>query len=271
MVVLATVATVFTVAGGLHAEQPDLGIVLMRSTFKLEGINRKGRPVFGTVFAIGKPTAGHKQQFTCALVSAAHVFEQISADTATLVLRAPHGVGFKRMPLAVRVRQNGRPLWVRHEEVDVAAMLVELPREVDLCMVSTEVLATDRLLQEYQIKPGDELCVLGFPYGLESNDAGFPILRSGRIANYPITPTAVTRTFLLDFPALEGNSGGPVFLSAENRIVRGRTRPGLTQLVMGLVLQEVQAEDTVRGVSHSLRLGNVVHAGFIRDLLDRLR
>jgi hypothetical protein len=49
---------------------------------------------------------------------------------------------------------------------------------------------------------------------------GFPILRAGRIASYPILPTADTKTILLDFPVLPGNSGGRLILPTESVLMQ---------------------------------------------------
>ena len=56
------------------------------------------------------------------------------------------------------------------------------------------------------------MMALGFPQGLSANPAGFPILRSGRVASYPLGPSTAFPTFLLDFRVFPGNSGGPVWL-----------------------------------------------------------
>ena len=61
------------------------------------------------------------------------------------------------------------------------------------------------------------MMALGFPRGLAANAAGFPILRSGRVASYPIAPAKIFPTFLLDFSVFPGNSGGPVFMTQVDR------------------------------------------------------
>ena len=61
------------------------------------------------------------------------------------------------------------------------------------------------------------MMTLGFPRGLAANAAGFPILRAGRVASYPVAPARIFPTFLLDFSVFPGNSGGPVFMSGPSR------------------------------------------------------
>ena len=72
------------------------------------------------------------------------------------------------------------------------------------------MLANDDLLAKYNIHPGDVLDCLGYPFGFESPVGSFPILRSGKIASYPLLPTKGTQSFLLDFRVFPGNSGSPV-------------------------------------------------------------
>lgn len=162
---------------------------------------------------------------------------------ATLHLRKQDGDKFIRLPYPVQIRNKGIPLWTRHPEVDVAAMRVKLPKDADVKLISTNLLGTDSILEQFQVHPGDQLLLLGFPYGAEANDAGFPILRSGRIASYPLTPTRKIRTFLLDFEVFRGNSGGPVLFYAENRFYAGGVHLGTTQFIIGVVSEEKGVTD----------------------------
>ena len=69
------------------------------------------------------------------------------------------------------------------------------------------LLADDEMLSLFEANPGEELTALGYPLGAESNSAGFAILRSGKIASYPLLPTEATQKFLFDFAIFPGNSG----------------------------------------------------------------
>jgi len=92
--------------------------------------------------------------------------------------------------------------------------------------VSVDLLATDEVFIRYEIHTGDELLSLGYPFGLPANSAGFPILRSGKIASYPLIPAKKHRTFLYDVQAQSGNSGGPVYFIASSGPTAGPTRSG---------------------------------------------
>lgn len=255
----------------MAAESTDISSILMRSTFRIQDDKS-----FGTVFILGEPIPGEPGKGSYVLLTAAHVLDEMKGDGATLFLRKRSGTTFVKMTYPIQIRKNGSPLWVRHPQVDVAAMRVVLPTDADIQLFSTDLLANDKTLEELEIHPGDELLVLGFPYGAESNDAGFPILRSGRIASFPLTPTSETRTFLLDFPVFSGNSGGPVFMHHENRVYRGATNIGVTRIMMGVVSQEQNLEERVQSLSetvvkkHKLGLAVVVHARFVKEIIDML-
>ncbi len=113
--------------------------------------------------------------------------------------------------------------------------------------ISSELLAGDEIFKREVIRPGDELMCLGYPLGLESGVGGFPILRSGRIASYPIWPSSQAKTFLLDMTTYGGNSGGPVFFD-----FRKRQLPGLSssQWVDAIGIAGLVSED-IRRTEHS--------------------
>jgi S1-C subfamily serine protease len=105
-------------------------------------------------------------------------------------------------------------------------MYVRLPTTADIDFLPMTVLASDKELEELEIHPGDRLFSLGFPLGVEANEAGFPILRSGNIASFPLLPTSKTKTFLFDFAVFGGNSGGPVYFEDVNRRYRSSIKLG---------------------------------------------
>lgn len=275
-VVLIGVVVAFV--GSLSAaESTPLPTVLMRSTFKVQGpAGKAGEESIGTVFILAEPDGADPKVSHFVLVTAAHVLENVQGEKATLFLRWEKDGAVEKLPYEIAIRAGEKPLWVRHPTADVAAMRVALPAMADLRLASTLLLATDALLQQHQIGPGEELIVLGYPRGAEANEAGFPILRSGRIASYPLTPMAKTGTFLLDFQVFPGNSGGPVFLYSRNRFQDEQNRPVTVQCMLGLVSREVQivertkTADGEKTTMQPLGIGVVVHASFIREVLDML-
>lgn len=248
----------------------ELNTELMQSTFLIEGKTAvKGQLTQGTVFILGRPVKGQPRQADYILVTAAHVLDAIVGDKAVLYLRTKNQDGtFSKVAYPLDIRNNNAPLWVHHPDknIDVACMPVALPLETKIPLISTDVLATDKVLEEYEIHPGDELLCLGYPLGAQANNAGFPILRSGKIASYPITPSKTVKSFLYDFPIYPGNSGGPVYFTASGRIYGGVYHiDQQIHFIAGLVSQLGLATNHN---NDSLQLAIVVPAEFIAETIN---
>lgn len=270
IVVLIVVAAGWTTPG--IGAQEDINTALMRSTFKIVG-----QDSIGTAFVIGRPVPGESNKLFFVLVTAAHVLQNIKGEQAVLFLRKKQGDDFVKFTQPLQIRKNNQPLWKEHPEADVAVMYLPLPTEADIQILPMSLLVTDQQLEQFEIHPGDVLSCLGYPYGAEANGSGFPILRSGQIASYPLTPTRKTKTFLFDFRVFGGNSGGPVYFVSTNRIYGGETRLGQTiHLVAGLVSQEQVVEEEIKSLTetrrakHPLSLAVVVHAALIRETIELL-
>jgi len=250
----------------------DLNTMMMQSTCKITGPGS-----LGTGFVMAKQDTNSTRGLGFyVLITADHVLQGIQGETAVLVLRQPASSNsWKRVEVPLRIRNGATLLWKKHPDVDVAAMFISLPPHTVERPVPTTFLADDEILEKYEFHPGIELLCLGYPFGAEANAYGFPILRSGRIASYPLTPTKDNRTFLFDFTVFRGNSGGPVYVVRENAIYDGGMHAGVIQCVVGLVSQERSITQTTqelyekRETTTPLRLGEVVHASFIKDLVQR--
>ncbi len=101
------------------------------------------------------------------------------------------------------------------------------------------------------------MLALGYPWGMSANTAGFPILRAGKVASYPIAPTREFPTFLLDFSVFPGNSGGPVF-------VKKGEGDAAHLLITGVMTQQLEMND------RSLEIGVVTQAEYIRQAITQL-
>lgn len=272
MAALLMLAQPYSWAEDLYDIKPyEISTRLMRSTFKIQGGNS-----VGTAFIVGEPSIAKPDMAYFVLFTAAHVLENIVEDTATIHFRRLIDNNFIRYPVKIRVRENGKPIWIRHPKVDVAAMRIGIPRDADIHIVTTNLFATDNTIKEFEIHPGDELFILGYPYGAESNEAGFPILRSGKIASYPLIPTDKTLTFLLDFAVFKGNSGGPVFLYSQNRFYGGGLHAGVVKMLLGIVTQEMSTKEKVESISeltikeHKMGIAIIVHARYLKEVVDML-
>jgi S1-C subfamily serine protease len=238
---------------------------VIESTFKIEGDSD-----VGTGFILARPyTQGGRQRYRPVLVTAAHVFAGNYGEFVTIWFRRQTGGGaWQQLPTRVRVRNGAAPLWQQHAHADVAAMYVAVPDGVLVGDgISTDRLADDAALREYGIHPGDEVLCDGFPLYSEG-PFGFPILRAGKMASYPILPTAETKTFLLDFPVFPGNSGGPAYIvkgirtTADGRVL---SYYGNRLEIMGLVSRERIFVNRI-----PLGIAEIVHATLISETIAQL-
>ena len=260
---------------------PSLAPLLMESTFKIEGTSLDGNSSIGScfIFLVDDPANTNKSRIT--LVTANHVLSDIGADTATLHLRKKLETGaWKELPVTIPIRTQSVPLWTRHPEADVAAIFVSLPKDIvdSQRWLDAGLLAGDDVFKDRDIQPGDELMCLGYPLNIQANDSGFPILRSGRIASYPVWPSSTVKTFLYDIPIYGGNSGGPVFFDYRNRRIPGEDFNKTVDIIgiAGLISKDVSSTVHVESYFETstrrdpLGLAVVVPAEFIRQTIDIL-
>ena len=258
------------------AQEDDLNVYMMEATVKLQSANS-----IGTGFMLMRPLKiqnGPKGSISgrIVLITAAHVLEEIPDNEITVVMHSRASTGeWNRHESKLQIRRSGQPLWIKHPSADVAVMYV-IPDIMPFQKAPVvELLATDEILQRYQMGPGIELKCLGYPLGRESNGAGFPILRTGDIASYPVLPTTVTKTFLMDFRVFKGNSGGPVYFS-QPQFRGGVTFGGRAQFIMGVLDQEavfpIQSSDPYGASIRQLQLelGVVIHASIVRQAIELL-
>jgi hypothetical protein len=163
----------------------ELNTLLMHATFLIVGPTKESNKIsFGTVFVMGLPFKNDPKLAHIVLVTAAHVFEGISGDNATLLLRRKNADGtYEAFGYQFPIRKDGRSLYIRHPSADVAAMYGNIPDEVPMTGLPPDALVTDKSLEEIEFHPGDEAQILGFP-AMVSTEGGFPFLRTGRIASY---------------------------------------------------------------------------------------
>ena len=251
----------------------DLNTVMMESTCKI-----LGQGSLGTGFVIGKPDKDNPQNAFYTLVTADHVLRAVQGESVVLIFRQKQkNETWKRLEILVQIRNKNKELWKKHPRMDVAAMFIRLPKNVITTLLTTKDLMDDSKLNKYEIHPGLELLCLGYPFGAEANVYGFPILRSGRIASYPLTPTKETKTFLFDFTVFRGNSGGPVYFYKQDPAYGGTRYMGTAIYgIMGLVIGETNFTQKVeefyekRETITPLQLGVVIHATFIKELIDSM-
>ena len=236
---------------------------IMSATVEVEQPLPDGKHTIGTGFLINAPAPDGRARTV--LVTANHVFDRMTEAQAHVGYRVQGKDGAWRYdPEPIVIRAHAAALWTRNPDRDVAAIVVKAPAAFAKAAIPLSWLAGGDTYAKYGIGPGDEMMVLGYPQGLSADSAGFPILRSGRVASL-IDPPRESPTFLLDFRVFPGNSGGPVYIS-ETRPASEANPAEPVQFVTGMLTQQVELGDV------RLEIGIVTDAQFIRDtiaLLDR--
>lgn len=244
----------------------DLAVELIHATVQLEQPLGDGTRTVGTGFLISAPGAGGQPRTI--LVTANHVLEKMPSANARIGYRIANADGsWSYSPQQLKIRDpKGGELWTHHPTRDVAVMEIKAPPAFAKAAIPLNYLAADETFGSYNVTAGDEMMALGFPRGLSANQAGFPILRSGKVASYPIAPATQFPTFLLDFSVFPGNSGGPVFVSKPQPAgaltqVADKAGPGF---IAGLLTQQVELN------SERLEIGIVTHAKYVRETIALL-
>jgi len=242
----------------------DLSMELIQATVQLEQPLGDGTRTVGTGFLIEAPGPdGHPRTI---LVTANHVFDKMPLGEARVGYRIANPDGsWSYTPTPLKIRDKaGHPLWTHHPSRDVAVMAITAPESFAKAAIPKSWLAGDDTFSMLNVGAGDEMMALGFPRGLAANQAGFPILRSGHVASFPVAPAKIFPTFLLDFAVFPGNSGGPVFMSqqAHRRIGAPGDQPA--EFIAGLLTQQVELN------SERLEIGIVTHAQYIRETIALL-
>jgi len=238
---------------------------MIAATVEVEQPLPDGKHTIGTGFLISDPAPDGRPRTV--LVTANHVFERMPGTEAHIGYRTQgKDGGWRYDPQPVIIRDASGELWRHDPAHDVAAIEIKAPEAFAKAAIPLAWLAGGDTFAKYDIGPGDEMLVLGYPQGLSANSAGFPILRSGRVAS-PIEPGAVNPTFLLDFRVFPGNSGGPVFIGGALRR-DGEPSNQPIQFIAGMLTQQVELNN------ERLEIGIVTDAEFVRDaiaLLDQPR
>jgi hypothetical protein len=256
----------------IAAPNEEMNTALMHSTFLISG-PQAGTPnhtSFGTVFFLGTPSKENPKQSNPILITAAHVLDGIGGETATLLLRRKAAGGtYTAYDFSVQIRDNGKPLYAKHEQADVAVMRLRLPLDLPISIFPLEFLTDDKRMEELGIHPGDEVSSLGFPL-FTSGPGGFPILRFGKLGSYPLIPASVAKTWNYDVLIYPGNSGGPVYFNFENRSINNAVHVGQTDRgILGLIIQQVHSS-IPEFADLPLNWAVIVPAQFIKETIDKL-
>ena len=168
----------------------DLSMDLINATVQLEQPLGDGTRTVGTGFLLSAPAADGTPRTI--LVTANHVLNRMPGAQMRIGYRIENPDGsWRYAPQTIAIRDGTRELWTHHAARDVAVISITAPPEFARAAIPLSWLAGDDTFRQDSVGPGDEMMTLGFPRGLASNGAGFPILRSGRVASYPLAPSEV--------------------------------------------------------------------------------
>lgn len=259
----------FTLLAGAVSADPHAR--MMRAVFKIEGKKKEGAGnEAAAAFALALPRSSDTPDETrVVLVTAAHFFDKIEGDRIELVgrrLRNDGGYEKTRHPIALE--SGGKRTWTRHadSQIDVAVVELDWPEDCDVLPVRLDRLATTAsIATETTLRPGRAVFSPGYPFAIESSDAGFPILRSGHIASYPPPRGPDQKTFLVDMAIFAGFSGSPVYAIDEG----ATSEP----LVLGMIYRQHELTSDFKGpfetrkVHYMLDLAIAVKAPIIRELV----
>jgi len=256
------------------AQPGDLDTQLMLATVKVSDTDSTG-----TAFILSRPKPGDPKATQFLLITAEHTLSRSKANEVTVVFRKKSADGgHEKAPVKITVRQDGKVLWKKHPTADVGILPITPPPDVLVPAVSVDLLASDEDLERHEIHPGDPVRCVGFPHPnqFEPNEAGFGVVRSGCIAGYPLRPTRKTKTLLLDLNTFEGDSGAPVYLVDDHRLVAGKTEPRPVRLILGLLVEQHFLVEEFKMIyqtgkfRHRMGFGIAVHATAIKETIDLL-
>lgn len=242
------------------AGEIDAALEAVNATVRLHHDGRSS-----TAFVVNVPLETQGEVATL-LVSAAHAFENIKGERATVVFRAATKTGWERRDTTLQIREADTPRWVRHPSADVAVMPCTLPDGVGCQPFPLAAIATGDDFENRQIHVGRRVRVACFPAQTESNAAGWPVLRTGFVASHPLTPPLGLERFFVDYGHFGGDSGSAVVIDGIDRL-----------LIAGVVVAMQRQTDRITSpfeekIIHTpLGLAIVIPGPFLRETIEKWR
>jgi arylsulfatase A len=229
----------------------------VQATFRLHGPGGSG-----TAFVVQHAESGESPPSQL-LVSAAHTFENITSQEATLVVRRCDESGnWTREDLHLRLRSDEGPLWTRHPSADVAVLSIELPPHAACTPFTLADVATAADFDTGRVSVGQQARVACFPAQTESDAAGWPVLRTGHVATPQLSPAIGLQQFFVDYAHFAGDSGAAV-------VVEGPS-PSVVGVVVGMQRQtdRISSPYEEKTMHTPLGLAIVVPSTRVREVIE---
>lgn len=192
--------------------------------------------------------------------TAAHLIETLGKGPLLIGIRLPGRAEEIESALLVfsPPKMTGEEcFYVRHPDHDLVAFALHLPEDFNGCELMASFLDERMLARDGKLlHSGVEVSFFGYPEVLPGTDGGFPVLRSGRVASYPVGTSQSQGRFLINSDVYPGDSGAPVIIS--NR----KSHPE----VVGMIIQRIG-----QGSQNDSRFAIAVDADALRETLRLLR
>ncbi|TVQ03606.1 MAG: serine protease [Planctomycetaceae bacterium] len=234
----------------------------LRATFRIGNGTSSG-----TAFIVAVPSDVNDPAPRTVLITAAHVLEGFGNGDCTVVMRKEADDGlYVSHSVAVPLRRDDQLLWVRHPEQDVAAVPFDLPGDVDCQPFELRQVIDADAVKSGKLRVGQQVYIPCYPAKLSANEAGWPVLRGGTIASYPLAPVSQVPTLMVDYSNFGGDSGAPVVSLSDGE-------PRVVALAFGMQRQsdKVTLPFEERVMHTPLGISNTLQAQFIRDTIELLK
>lgn len=167
----------------------------------------------GTGFVVMRHDSSAPGGMVPVVVTAGHLLDAVGRKPFYIGTRMPDAAGDAQVALIEFKPQRGSGrFFVRHPKHDVGVFEMRIPAEI-AAQVSMPSSLTDAMRSDRQLRAGEEVSFVGYPDVLPEMEGAFPILRTGRVASYPVGTARAQGVFVINADVYPGDSGAPVFVA----------------------------------------------------------
>jgi hypothetical protein len=226
---------------------------MMWSTYPM--VSQKGA---ATGFVVNYLDARASRKELPVVLTSAHMLETMGKGPLVIGVRMPDSAGVAQVAFLVldpNTQKGKARFYVKHPKHDLAAFALRIPPELAKKVSMPSFIDERALTRKQLLHAGAEVAFVGYPEVLPGTEGAFPVLRSGRVASYPIVTEPAQGMFLINSDVYPGDSGAPVFLAN----LSGRPR------LVGVIIQRIGADS--KSFSH---LAVAVDSKVIAETLELL-